>query len=148
MPKSFGNSITNRLLLARQLILWTSVVFVSYSKGNFNSTLRTLGESFEISSQIWLYDEFKVQFFFFPLSIQMLLFCVRLTNMVISVIKMSSDNVLWLKQGEIMFTGDLQRLWCGTRPHIHKYIHTHRYKHTILFNRGSNNAIIWPGLDN
>lgn len=40
----------------------------------------------------------------------MLPFCVRLTNMVISVIKMSSDNVLWLKQGEIMFTGDLQRL--------------------------------------
>lgn len=40
----------------------------------------------------------------------MLPFCVRLTNTVISVIKMSSDNVLWLKQGEIMFTGDLQRL--------------------------------------
>lgn len=45
---------------------------------------------------------------FILLSIQVLPFYdVKLTNTVISVIKTTSDNALWLKKGELMFLGGL-----------------------------------------
>lgn len=72
----------------------------------------------------------KIQFFIPPpLSIQILPFYVRLTSMAISVIKITSDNVLFLKCGKLMFIGGLQNYddepgHTYTNTHIDRYIHT------------------------